>query len=136
MRDRVTVGADQLIVQAAVDIGVEYQVLLPMPAPFYEKDFRDKSVLENFHHYLSKAKQVSVLSYYEGNCDENIAEYGVCRDFQYRAAGYKLSRDCDEIIAIFDGDIENKKLGDTTDIIAYRVGLQKTLIHIECKRLL
>jgi hypothetical protein len=127
-------GADQLIVQTAVEMGIEFHVLLPMPTKFYVKDFQNPNALNFFYTFISKAKQVSVLSYYEGNCDENIAEYDVCRAFQYRAAGYKLARDCDEIIALFDGDTENKKLGGTADIVAYRVALNKPIINIRCKR--
>ena len=128
-------GADRLIVKAGLSLGITYSVLLPMPIDLLEDDCIDKASLDEFRHLLANAKDVKVTGYYANNTRELVKRIGVYRDYQYRACGYKLARDSQYIVALFNGDVSSVKLGGTADIVTYRNTLRKPLILIRCARL-
>ena len=128
-------GADILIVKAGVSLGLSYSVLLPMPVRLYEADFTDAASLAEFHHLLAGAKEVRTVDYYAHNTLELVSRPGIHRDYQYRACGYKLARDCEQMIALFDGDSSTIKLGGTADVIAYRQALRRPLKMLQCERM-
>ena len=126
-------GADRLIVEVALEMGIEYAVLLPMDQELYIKDFDTHSIKE-FERLVDGATDVAKVGQYANNSIESISEYGIARDFQYREAGRVLAQLSDYFIALWDGEI-NHLLGGTADIIKWRRDIYKRSLHIvACKR--
>lgn len=128
-------GADRLLVEVAIEMGIEYAVLLPMELELYDRDF-DSDSRRELHRLIEGAIAVSAVELYADNTLEAISKYGVARDFQYREAGRILAESSDLFIALWDGE-ENYLLGGTADIIKWRRDIYKKTLHIiECNRTL
>ena len=125
-------GADRLIVYAAKELGLRYEVLLPMPQALYEMDFDEASKYE-FHTLKYEARSVHTLDMCEGCTEENIREYGKERDAQYRAVGLEIVKRSDEMVFLWDG-IDNGLTGGTADIVKYTEHIHKRYFIVECKR--
>lgn len=125
-------GADRLMVYAAKELGLRYEVVLPMPLAYYEMDFDDTSFAE-FMQFFYEAKSSEVIALCEGATYDNIALYGVYRDCQYRQVGIEIVDRSDEMVFLWDG-IDNGKTGGTSDIYNYAQEKNKRTFVVECKR--
>lgn len=110
-------GADRLIAYVSMELGLEFEVLLPMQRELYIQDF-DTS-LEEFIFLESKASSVSTMPLYWDNTIESISNYGIDRDYQYSEVGRTLAKESDYMIALWDG-IENNKWGGTAHVVKMR----------------
>ncbi|HQT63488.1 MAG: hypothetical protein B7Z75_12840 [Acidocella sp. 20-57-95] len=100
-------GADRLGAEAALAEGYQLEVPLPFAAADYEADFPD--TVEAFRTLLAKAGP-HVLELDGGRGDEESASY--------EAVGRYVIRNCDLLIAIWDGGKGNGR-GGTADIVHY-----------------
>ena len=125
-------GADRLFVEAGKELGLEYEVILPMPIELYTKDFDENSLVE-FNSLLIHAKKYSSIDIINGKSIDDIKEYGLDRDKQYLAIGEHLAQECDTLVALWDGEY-NQKVGGTADVVTYRKNLGKDFLHIICER--
>ncbi len=126
-------GADRLLVEVAKEMGIEYAVLLPMSVELYLMDF-DEVSKEVFENLLADATAIATVDLCNDNTLESIADYGKPRDLQYREAGRVLAQQCDELIALWDGEVNNL-LGGTADIIDLRERVYgKGVRVVECER--
>ena len=126
-------GADRIAAQAALETGIVFDVILPMPRELYCHDFSEKSKKE-FLHYLNLARNIETIPMYAGNTLELIAKNSTFRDFQYRQVGRTIVDRSDEMIILSDG-IENNKMGGTSDIAKYAKTHGKILFEVKCDRL-
>jgi len=126
-------GADRLLVEVAIEMGIEYAVLLPMPVELYLMDFNEVSK-EVFENLIADATAIATVDLCNDNTIESISDYGKPRDLQYREAGKVLAQQCDELIALWDGEVNNL-LGGTADIIDLRQRIYgKKVRVVECER--
>ena len=126
-------GADRLIIKAARELDIEYDVVLPMPKSLYVKDFSKESLVE-FEFLLNHAKSVQTIELYAGNTLQLISTYSIYRDYQYRQVGRKIVDLADEMIIMSNG-IKNNKMGGTEDIVNYANRYGTISLNILCDRL-
>ena len=96
-------GADTLGARLALDEGLRLVIPLPMAAIDYRKDFSGLSVIE-FDRLLTLADEVFVVLPSEQLPNEKS------RGFSYRQAGLYIVKQCDVLLAVWDG-----AKGDTLD---------------------
>lgn len=111
-------GADRLVARAALACGFAIQVVLPLPQADYEQDFEARGSLAEFRDLLQRA--------------ENVFELPAAspRAQAYLAAGELTLRQCDVLLAIWDG-APSAGLGGTAEIAAQAAaaGLPVVRIH-------
>lgn len=125
-------GADRLAVYAARELGLRYDVLLPMPLEYYEMDFDDISYRE-FMELFYGARSSESVPLCDGASYKDIAEYSPYRDRQYLRAGEEIIDRSDAMIFLWDG-VVNEKIGGTSDIYRYAKIKNKRTIVVECER--
>jgi hypothetical protein len=111
-------GADQLVAEEAVRLGVPLIVPLPMSRELYVKDFKSVSVREKFDYLSSRAAETYELPLVPGNTIESISELGNARDLQYAQLGVFLCAHCHILLALWDGK-ENEELGGTGQVVRF-----------------
>jgi hypothetical protein len=126
-------GADQIFIEAGLELNLRYKVLLPMPKNLYLKDFDTFQKKSKFNSLLFGADDFEVVQLVENNSFENISEYGKNRDLQYLEVGKEIALKSDNLITLWDG-IDNQKIGGTANIINIRKELKLPFIHIKCRR--
>ncbi len=107
-------GADRLIEEEAINIGIEFIAILPMPKKDYILDF-DAQSKKDFNILISKAKEIITLPLLSSNTDSaNEAQ----RNIQYEQAGHYIIDECDIVIALWDQKNNGLK-GGTSEAIKY-----------------
>ena len=89
-------GADQIAAKEAVAPCSELHVVLPFVAEEYERDFATEASRDEFRVLLARATAVMTL---DGARTSKATE-----DKSYRAAGLMMLRQCDVVIAVWDGE--------------------------------
>ena len=110
-------GADQLVANVARELGLRYEVLLPMPLELYKKDFSAQKYREFYNLYID-AVGATTIELVDDNRIEDIEEYGEKRDKQYLKVGQEVVDRSDFMIFLWDG-VVNHKTGGTADIVEY-----------------
>jgi hypothetical protein len=113
-------GADRLVAEVALDLGVALFAALPMLQSDYEQDFESPQSLEHFRHLVAKAESCFVVPQ-----DKNLANTEPSRDLQYLALGRYIAQHSQIVIALWDGVSEqvladgSKKIltGGTADVV-------------------
>lgn len=111
-------GADQLVAEEAVRLGVPLIVPLPMARNLYVKDFDSVKVRENFDFLSSRAAETYELPLTPGNTLESISEHGNSRDQQYAQLGVFLCAHCHILLALWDGK-DTGRLGGTGQVVRF-----------------
>jgi hypothetical protein len=111
-------GADQLVAEEALDLGIPLIVPLPMPRDLYVTDFTSAKARENFELLCSRAAEVYELPVTPGNSPESVSEHGNSRDQQYAQLGVFLCAHCHILLALWDGK-ENGRLGGTGQVVRF-----------------
>lgn len=108
-------GADRLVAQVALDLGLELSVVMPRAVDSYEQDFPD-SVAE-FRVLLARAApgQVIVLS---GSGQSHAS--GPPSDEHYVRLGVFIAKHCNVLLALWDGEV-NHRAGGTAEIVRFRL---------------
>ena len=90
-------GADRVVVHAALEAGFVLDVVLPFAPQTYEEDFTSPASRAEFHGLLSKARACLALPGETSPDDPDKANRA------YESAGLMTLRQCDLLIAIWDG---------------------------------
>ena len=101
-------GADRLVARAALEEGYELIVPMPFAQAEYEKDFAGDGSVEEFRALLAQAG--SRLEFDGGRGEHEAASY--------EAVGRMVVRNCDLLIALWDGE-PGKGRGGTADIVRF-----------------
>jgi hypothetical protein len=111
-------GADQVVAEVALELGVSLLALLPMPRDSYIEDFETLPAREKFYALLARATEVLELPITPGNTARSIAEHGKNRTRQYAQLGVFLCAHCHILLALWDGKYSDK-LGGTGQVIRF-----------------
>ena len=119
-------GIDQLVAQSALDEGYCLHVVMPFAQPEYEKDFRDPAVLDRFRSLVTNARLGAIQI--DGVRGEDEAA-------SYEAAGRFMVRNCDILLAVWDGEVGRGR-GGTEEVIRYAVdrGVPVYWMHVDTDR--
>jgi SMODS and SLOG-associating 2TM effector domain 1 len=100
-------GADRLVAcELLAQPGSRLEVVLPVPAPDYVRDFHDEQSRKQFRHLLGRASQV------------RQAPTRTTREEAYEWAGRQVVDRCDALIAVWDGEPARGQ-DDTAEIMQY-----------------
>lgn len=113
----VAAGGDMLFAMEALDLGLAWHAILPLPPAEFRRDFSEEE-WKNVEGLLPEAEQVRV-----------IAENG-SREDAYLDCGMETVHDCDVLVAVWDG-AEARGRGGTAEVIAYARTLGKALLIID-----
>lgn len=106
-------GADRLVVEESIKLGIDFSVVLPMPYDDYIKDFESLESKEIFDNLLSHAHWIETLS-------ENSE---ASRETHYESLAVYLVRHSNTLMALWDGE-KSEKIGGTSQVVRYfRSGL-------------
>ena len=111
-------GADQLVAEQAVKLGIPLIVPLPMARELYVKDFDSVVVREKFDYLSSRAAETYELPVTPGYTLDAISDYGDARDQQYAQLGVFLCAHCHILLALWDGK-DSDKIGGTGQVIRF-----------------
>lgn len=106
-------GADRLVVELALSIGIEFAAVLPLEMDDYMNDFESTESKCQFKSLLAQAKWVSILPKQEED-ERNLPHRERC----YEQLGYFLVRHAQILIALWDGD-HLEKTGGTSQVVRY-----------------
>jgi hypothetical protein len=111
-------GADQLVAEEALRLGIPLVVPLPMPRALYVDDFESTNAREAFEYLCSRAAEVYELPITPGNTPATITEQGKNRSRQYAQLGVFLCAHCHILLALWDGK-DTEKLGGTGQVVRF-----------------
>ena len=146
-------GADRLVANVAMELGVELSVVMPMPRGIYHTEFSSEESIDEFDRLYGQANDVFDLPIARNGTIESISQPGRARDLQYAQMGVFLSAHCHILLALWDGKTSGQ-LGGTAQVVRFHhddimpgyttrtVGTQQMLIddesdliyHIVCSR--
>lgn len=117
------VGADRMLAEAAVNGQLRLVAPLPFAARDYRRDFPQST--EQFERYLRYAQG-------HGGVVELDGDYAseATRNRAYMAVGEFTVRNCDLLLAIWNGD-DARGLGGTGDVVAYARDRGVPVVHIQ-----
>ncbi len=102
-------GADRLVARLALELGYQLEVLLPFAQAEYERDFTSEESLADFRALLDRAEG-RVLALDGGRGDDAAGSYS--------AVGRMVVRNCDLVLALWDGH-PGKGVGGTADTVRF-----------------
>jgi hypothetical protein len=111
-------GADRLVAEEALALGVELIVPLPMPRDAYIRDFGTEESIREFDRLCEAANEILHLPLARRSTLEDIADYGPARDLQYAQVGIFLCAHCHILLAIWDGKLTGD-LGGTGQVVRF-----------------
>ena len=111
-------GADRLVAEEAITLGMPLHVPLPMPKRVYVQDFATPQSVAQFERLCAAAVEVYELPLVEGNTIATISEQGPARSRQYAQAGVFLCAHCHVLLALWDGK-QSDQLGGTSQVIRF-----------------
>jgi hypothetical protein len=112
-------GADRLVAETALRFGARLVVPLPMPPVDYETDFTPESVAE-FRRLVSQSSACFEVETPTATHSADFREPGRARDERYRRAGAWVAVHCHVLLALWDGDTD-EKIGGTNSIVRLRL---------------
>lgn len=111
-------GADQLLAELALEMGIGLEVVLPMPKSLYLADFATPESQARFESLCERADNVYALSPASGSTVDQIAAPGEARNRQYAQVGVFLSAHCHVLLALWDGKYTSE-LGGTGQVVKF-----------------
>jgi len=111
-------GADRLVAEEAKKFGIDLQAPLPFPKPEYETDF--PATVGAFRHLLERAEVVEL----DGAHRFSLA------DLSYLEVGRFVVRNCDIMIAVWDG-LPARGQGGTGDVVQFAAQFGTPVWHID-----
>jgi len=113
-------GADRLVARVCVELGLGFQVPLPMPRDVYATDFDDEPARAEFDALLRQADHWFELPLADGVTLDDISHHGPARVAQYDRVGEFIARHAELLIALWDGRTTGK-VGGTAEIVKWRL---------------
>jgi len=117
-------GADRVVAEAGLAAGLPLDVLLPFPAAIYETDFAAAESKAVFRDLLKRARVRFALPGERSTEDPSVANRA------YEAVGLMTLRQCDLLIAIWDGK-EAAGRGGTEDIVQRAVEGSRPVLRFD-----
>jgi hypothetical protein len=111
-------GADRLVAEEALALGMPLTVVLPMPRAMYEQDFPTQESRDQFAALCAAAVDLFELPLAPGSTEAAISEPGPGRSRQYAAAGVFVCAHCHVLLALWDGK-ESDQLGGTSQVVRF-----------------
>ena len=111
-------GADRLVAEEALTLGMPLTVPLPMPKEIYASDFATPQSKAHFEQLCAAAADVFELPLTPGNSVDSIREHGKNRARQYAQAGVFLCAHCHVLLALWDGK-SSGQLGGTSQVVRF-----------------
>jgi hypothetical protein len=111
-------GADRLVAEEALELGLPLWAILPMPRRVYEQDFQSTESREQFDRLCSAAAEVLELPLVLGNTERSIADQGPARSRQYAQLGVFICAHCHILLALWDGK-DTDQLGGTSQVVRF-----------------
>jgi len=113
-------GADRLAARVALDCQVRLVVPLPMSRALYEEDFETAASRAEFHELLQQAERWFELPLPQEKSGDRLCGHGTERELQYALQGVCIARECQILIALWDG-VEGEKEGGTAQVVRFRL---------------
>jgi hypothetical protein len=111
-------GADRLVAEVALELGLELTVVLPMPIDLYVTDFSSAASRERFDELLQQAGEVLELPIVAGASREALSAPGPHRNRQYAQAGVFLCAHAYILLALWDGKA-SEEVGGTAQVVHF-----------------
>jgi len=111
-------GADRLVAEEALALGMPLMVLLPMPTELYVQDFKSEESRAEFERLSAAAVDLFELPITPGNTAASIANPGPNRSRQYAQLGVFLCAHCHVLLALWDGK-PSDQLGGTAQVVRF-----------------
>lgn len=112
-------GADQLVAEQALAMGIPVLAPLPMDQGEYERDFQSDRALERFRTLLARCR-TQTLPLAPGISPTAIGQAGPERDQQYAQVGVFISSHCQLLLALWDG-LPAEAGGGTADVVQFHI---------------
>ncbi|MEO6244657.1 MAG: DUF4231 domain-containing protein [Opitutaceae bacterium] len=107
-------GADLIFVRAALELGLGWEAVLPLPLVDFERDFPSEEWPE-VKALLHRAEHLEVA-----------AEPG-SREEAYLTGGFEIVNNCDVLLAVWDG-LPARGKGGTADVVAYARAMGRPVV--------
>lgn len=111
-------GADRLVADEALLLGMPLTVVLPMPREMYVQDFQTPESRSIFDEFCDAAVDIFELPITPGNTAVSIAGPGANRSRQYAQLGVFLCAHCHVLLALWDGK-PSDQLGGTSQVVRF-----------------
>ena len=111
-------GADRLVAEEALALGMPISVVLPMPRAMYEQDFETESSRRHFAQLCEAAHDLFELPLAPGNTVPLVEAHGPARARQYAQLGVFLCAHCHVLLALWDGK-PSDQLGGTSQVVQF-----------------
>ncbi len=111
-------GADRLVAEEALVLGLPVTAVLPMPRALYAEDFRTTGSRSQFDRLCAAATDLFELPLTAGNTPGFIEEHGPNRARQYAQLGVFLSAHCHILLALWDGR-DSTEIGGTAQVVRF-----------------
>jgi hypothetical protein len=111
-------GADQLVAEEALALGIPLTVTMPMPKALYLHDFATPEAKARFERLCESAVDVFELPLTPGNTVESISGPGPNRSRQYAQVGVFMCAHCHVLLALWDGK-DSDQLGGTSQVVRF-----------------
>lgn len=116
-------GADLLVADVALDLGIDVLALLTFPEDICRADLASEEARAAFDRVMARAERLE-LPLPPDITRESLGTDGPQRDQQYQRAGLLLARYCSLLVAIWDGRPTNHVAGSARVIEFHRRGLR------------
>jgi hypothetical protein len=111
-------GADILVAEEALKLGLDLVVPLPMPRDLYLDDFETDEMRERFNSLFQQASETFELPLAPGVSLDAIKSRGTERNRQYAQLGVFLCAHCHVLLALWDGKYTSE-LGGTSQVVQF-----------------
>jgi len=111
-------GADRLVAEEALELGLDLVVPLPMPRDVYLDDFETPESRAQFEELCERATEIFELPLARGNNMPAIQQHGPRRNRQYAQLGVFLCAHCHILLALWDGK-HTTDLGGTGQVVRF-----------------
>jgi len=110
-------GADQLVTEVALELGIDLIVPLPMAQAEYEKDFSSEEAIETFRDTLRQSRVIYLQTLTD---EEGRAQYPAKHERQYAQLGVFISNHSQVLLALWDGK-PSTAVGGTAGVVNYHL---------------
>ncbi len=115
-------GADRIAVRAAIDQGIPFIAVLPMPEEHYRSDFATETSDAEFVELRQRALRSLILPLHSVDTDsEDPTARESARNAQYQALARFVVQYSQILIAIWDRDRTERKPGGTADVVMMKL---------------
>jgi hypothetical protein len=111
-------GADRLVAEVALELGVRVAVPMPMPKDLYMLDFATEESREEFERLCASADAIYELPIATGATADRLLKAGPQRDRQYAQLGVFLCAHSHMLLAVWDGK-PSTEVGGTAQVVRF-----------------